>query len=87
MNELNPRYSELPELHGMIQKLIPTENPDRSGRNLFWIRLDESGEGMDMNAVRETMRDKDKRNKAAAAFRDYAKQIDRVVKLLSEADL
>lgn len=82
--EMNPRYSDLSHLNAEILKLTPTEKPDGNGKNLLWIQLDELGGGMDMDAVRETMRDKEKRSKVAAALRDYAKRLDQAVGLLLE---
>ncbi|MDD4474451.1 MAG: hypothetical protein PHV95_01495 [Eubacteriales bacterium] len=79
---INFKYSALSVLKEKLLELTPAEGSDGSGRNLLWIKLDELGGGMDMNAVRETMHDKVKRLKVTDALRDYAKRVDEVVKLL-----
>ena len=85
--EANLKYSKLLSLKEKILTLTPTESPDGSGRCLLWIKLDDLGGGMDVNIVRETMRDKEKRSKIADALRDYANRLDKVVELLKEETL
>lgn len=81
---INHKYSALLNLKEKLLELTPAEGSDGSGRNLLWIKLDDLGGGMDMNAVRETMHDREKRLLVATALRDYAKKVDEVVKLLKE---
>lgn len=85
LSELNPKYTNLAKLNAEILRLIPTENPDGSGKCLLWIKLDELGAGMDMDSVRDTMRSKEKRLKAAETLRDHAAKLDMAVDLLIAA--
>ena len=84
---MNQAYSYLAPLGEKIRELLPAESPT-GGRSLLWIQLEELGGGMsqsgamDKNVFRETMRDKAKRSKVAAALRDYAGRLDYVVELL-----
>lgn len=80
---MNSSYSRLGDLGDKIQEFMPTEN----GRNLLWVRLDKLGAGMNMDDVKITMSDKEKRSLAADALRNYAKQIDRISVLLKKSDL
>ncbi|MDR0286698.1 MAG: hypothetical protein LBI03_03175 [Clostridiales bacterium] len=82
--QINPQYMKWVPLGEKIQSLLPAETPT-GGRSLLWIKLDELGGGME--ATRETMRNPEKCSKIAAALRDYATRLDKVVTLLKEADL
>ncbi|MCL2447089.1 MAG: AraC family transcriptional regulator [Oscillospiraceae bacterium] len=64
-----------------VRELLPTETPI-GGKCLLWVQLEELGGGMDMEQVKATMRDKKKRAKIAAALRDYAQHVERVVEVL-----
>ena len=79
--EKNPVYSELAHVGEKIHTLLPSESPT-GGKSLLWVQLEELGGGMDMKAVRLTMRDKQKRAKVAAALRNYADRLDQAVELL-----
>ncbi|SFJ79395.1 hypothetical protein SAMN02799624_05982 [Paenibacillus sp. UNC496MF] len=82
--EIDPAYSEWGLLGQKIQELLPAETPS-GGKSRLWIKLEELGGGMNMNDVKATMRDKEKRSKVAAALRDYAKRLDQALELLEEA--
>ena len=87
--DMNQSYSYLAPLGEKIQKLLPAESPT-GGRSLLWMQLeelgggfwDESGGGVDMDRVKTTMHDKEKRSKVADALRDYAERLDQAVELL-----
>jgi AraC-like DNA-binding protein len=81
--DMNQSYSYLASLGEKVQKLLPAESPT-GGKSLLWIQLEELDGGMDMNKVKATMRDKEKRSKVAAALRDYAERIDQAVELLKD---
>ena len=81
--DLNPAYKELAEVGEKIQKLLPAETPT-GGRSLLWVKLEELNAGMDMGAVKMTMRDKEKRFEAAAVLRDYAGRLDEALVLIRE---
>ena len=53
-------------------------------KSLLWIQLDELDGGMDIDKVKITMCDKEKRSKVADALRNYAECLDQTVKLLKE---
>lgn len=82
--DLNPAYEELADIGAEIQKLLPAESPT-GGRILLWIKLKELGAGMDMEAVKATMRDKAKRSEVAAVLRDYADRLDRALELIRKS--
>ena len=79
---LNQNYSKLSFTKDKIHSLLPAESPTGEGKVLLWIKLDELGGGMDMNAVKTTMCDKEKRAKVADVFYDYAERLDQVVELI-----
>ncbi|MHB1484870.1 MAG: hypothetical protein ACYCYI_09425 [Saccharofermentanales bacterium] len=80
--ELNPTaYAHFAPLGEKIQALLPAESPT-GGRSKLWIQLEELGGGMDMNIVRETMRDIGKRSLIADALRDYANRLDQALELM-----
>lgn len=81
--DMNQSYLYLAHLGEKIQKLLPAESPT-GGRSLLWIQLDELEGGMDLDKVKETMHDKEKRSKVSAVLRNYAERIDQVVKLLED---
>lgn len=83
---INPKYNNLSSVGEKIQKLIPAETPT-GGRSKLWIELDELGGGMDINIVKATMCDREKRLKIANALYHYADRLDEVVKILKEAIL
>lgn len=81
--EMNPAYTELAILGEKIQKLLPSETPT-GGRSLLWIQLEELKGGMNMDEVKITMHDKEKRFLVAAALRNYAERLDEAVELWKE---
>jgi len=80
--EMNPEYSGLAVLGGKIQELLPCETPT-GGRSLLWIKLEELEGGMNMDEVKITMCDREKRTAVASALRDYAGCLDKAVELLN----
>lgn len=82
---LNHVYSEIAIIGERIQKLLPAESPT-GGRSLLWVKLEELNAGMDMEAVRITMRDKKKRSEVADVLRDYAKRLDQALEIMREGN-
>lgn len=82
--DINPAYGALEEIGREIQALLPAESP-AGGRCVLWIRLEELCAGMDMHAVKATMRDKEKRARVAHLLRDYAQRYDRALALIEKA--
>ena len=54
------------------------------GQCNIWNSLENLKSGMNMDDVKVTMRDKEKRSKVAAVLRDYAIRLDRVVEVLED---
>lgn len=81
--QINDAYSELAVQGEKIQELLPAESPT-GGRSKLWIQLDELGGGMDMDIVKATMADKEKRAKVAKALYDYADRLDQAVAIMKE---
>lgn len=82
--DMNPKYTELANVGVRIQNLLPAETPT-GGRSLLWIQLEELGGCMNMDDVKITMRDKEKRGKVASALRDYAQRLDQAIELMNES--
>jgi hypothetical protein len=81
---MNPSYSYLIPLREKINKILEDGNGSRDGRCGLWVKLDKLGAGMDMDEVRITMRDKEKRSKISNLFRDYAGRLDQVVEIIND---
>lgn len=81
--DMNQLYSYLAPLGEKIWNLLPSESPT-GGRSLLWIKLEELDGGMDMDKVKATTRDKEKRSKVAAVLRDYADRLDQALALIKE---
>ena len=79
---MEPACSEIDALGKKIRALLPTQTPT-GGQSLLWIKLDELRAGMNMDEVYTTMRDREKRQKAAAALHDYACRLDKAIELLN----
>lgn len=87
LSQMNPAFSNYMELHDEIKKLFPSYKPDDitpdESKDGLWSDLEHIGGGMNMDVVRITMHDKEKRSKVAAVFRDYAERLDQTVELLN----
>lgn len=83
---VSPQYHDFLPVAEKIQNLIPAETPT-GGRSKLWIELEELGGGLDMEIVKSTMADKEKRQKVADALYNYANRLDDVVKILNQAIL
>jgi len=83
--EMNQAYQHLLPIYERIQKIMSFgwENHG-DGKCNIWNSLDDLESGMNMDDVKTTMRDKEKRSKVASVLRDYAKRIDQVVEILNE---
>lgn len=81
--QMNDAYAELAVWGEKIQELLPAETPT-GGRSKLWIQLEELGGAMDMDVVKITMSDKEKRLKIAEALRDYAGRLDQAVAMIKE---
>ena len=75
-------------LHDEIVRLFPSFKPDDCSpderRDGLWSELEHLGGGMNLDEVKNTMRDKEKRARVAAALRDYAGRLDQALVLLEE---
>jgi len=85
---MNPAYSSLMATHDEIVKLFPSFKPDDitpdESRDGLWSELEFIGGGMNLDAVKLTMRDKGKRAKVAAVLRNYANRLDKALDIISE---
>lgn len=83
---MDSAFSSYIELHDEIVKLFPSFKPDDispdESKDGLWSELEHIGGGMDMEVVKNTMRDKEKRSKVAMVLRNYAKRLDQTVELL-----
>jgi len=77
---ISPAHAELAALSEKFQKTL---HPETQEGNL-WARMEALDAGMDMDKVRATMRNKEKRAKVAALLRDYAENLDRAVEMLKQ---
>jgi AraC-like DNA-binding protein len=84
--DINPKYADLLKTGEKIQQLLPAESPN-GGRSLLWIRLEELGGGMDMDKVKSTMRDVEKRAKVAKTLRDYANRLEQATEIMENIKL
>ena len=80
---MNPAYSYLTDVVEQLNDILPSEF-NAKGRCFIWAKLEDLDGDMDMNKVKATMRDKEKRAKVAAVLRDYAERIDRAVLILDK---
>jgi len=75
-------YSKFGLVGNKLEKLFPfPENPSGFS-SVLWMNLEELQAGMNMNEVKATMRDSEKRTKAATALRDNANLLDEAMQLL-----
>ena len=85
--KMNPAHARYMALYDEIIKLFPSFKPDDitldDSKDGLWSALERLGGGMDLDKVRITMRDKEKRAKVAAALRDYAGRLDQALALIS----
>jgi len=82
------RKLEMTELYDKIVKLFPAFKPDDvvldDSKDGLWSELESIGGGMNLEKVKLTMRDREKRAKVAAALREYAGRLDQALALLKE---
>ena len=79
------------EPHDEIAKLFPSFKPDDitpdESKDGLWSQLEHLGGGMDLDRVKITMCDREKRAGVAAAMRDYAGRLDQALALMKENDI
>ena len=80
---MNPSYQHLLLVYKRVQEIMSSGWQNHGDGNCgIWDKLESLKSGMNMDEVKVTMRDKEKRSKVVAVLRDYAKRIDNVVELL-----
>jgi len=76
------------ELHDEIARLFPAFKPDDitpdESKDGLWSQLEHLGGGMDLDRVKITMRDREKRAMVADTLRDYAGRLDQALALMKE---
>ena len=83
LSEMNPSYQHLLLIYERVQEIMSSGWQNHGDGNCdIWDKLESLKSGMNMDEVKVTMRDKEKRSKVVAVLRDYAKRIDKVVELL-----
>ena len=84
--ESNSSYARLMPQSGKIHDLLCPEWSPEGGKNL-WTQLEELDAGMDMDKVKITMRDKEKRSKVAATLRNFAERLDKAIEIMRISEL
>lgn len=91
LSEMDSVYSNYAALHDEIKSLFPSFKPDdvtaHENKDGLWSELESLGAGMNMELVKTTMQDHDKRSKVAAVLRDYAGRLDKTAELLKQIDV